>query len=328
MMMTFLVSTALAQQVTVVIDPDLAAKYGIDAEAVRTEAATMVNDQLRLPSQQTFLEEMAAANAMSSKGMGVDYASNPQRFVVGGSFGSSVNGVGASFLRGDGTLPNGGFAVQLSMMAGLNLGFASPDDSFLRRFVLTANGMALKGASGPFDASMNNFGAHLQLKLVRPPHKGVVEWGGLDLTAGYEMSHYHMILTKTLPLNASELTWAATGTFQVDTTSSTVPLELSTNLRLLVFTAFGGVGMDLRGVSSATTDLRLGGPLTVAVQGKKEELGTIDASLQSSGEASSYAPRVFGGVQINILPVKIYGQVNWGLLENSFGGHLGLRVAL
>jgi hypothetical protein len=150
----------------------------------------------------------------------------------------------------------------------------------------------------------------------------------LDLTSGYEQSHYHMALSQTLPLSASDLHWKASGSFDVDTSSATVPVELSTNLRVLVATLYGGVGLDIRGQSKATTDAELGGPLTVSFENTEQNLGTVTASLRSTGYAEAYAPRLFGGVQLNILMVKVYGHVNWGVAENSFGGHLGVRVSL
>ena len=120
--MMWWIGAAMAQQVTVTVDPEVAQQVGIDPTEVQQQVSERISGAFRLPDQTEFLRQMADANAMASKGMGVDYATNPQRFVVGASFGSAVNGVGATFLRGTDTLPEGGFSVQLSAMGALNLG--------------------------------------------------------------------------------------------------------------------------------------------------------------------------------------------------------------
>jgi hypothetical protein len=324
-----LFSLALAQQVRVQVDPQLAAQAGVDSSEVQQAISDKVDGTLHIDGHENFLIQMANANAMSTKGMGVDYASNPQRFVVGASFGSSESGIAPSLTWGPEQLPRGGYSVQLSLMAALNLGFLSGDESVLRRFVLSVNGMALKAQTGVFAAEMQNLGAHLQFKIIRPPHKGIVEWGGLDMTSGYELSNYHLQLSKTMPVEAEGLHWDAAGQFALESSASTVPIELSTNVRLSVVGIYGGLGYDLRlGGSRATTDLSLGGPLALRYQGKEQQLGRVDASMVTHGLAATNAARVFGGVQANIFMVKVYGQVNWGPLDQSFGGHLGLRVAL
>ena len=326
--MLFLLSHALAQNITVTIDEDLARQAGVDPAEIEDQMSTLGDGALKISEQQDFLREMANASALVTKGMGVDYASNPQSFVFGGSFGTSVSGVGASFVRGEQTLPEGGYAVQVSGMAGLNLGFTATEDSFARRIVLYVNGMALKGASGEFDANFYNAGAHLQLKLIRPPHKGIVEWGGLDLTGGYELSRYYLELGKTLNIASDPVRWEATGTANIEAMTTTIPIELSTNLRVFVVTAFAGAGLDIRQGGRAGSSIALGGPLYVEVNGQEQQLGTVEANVDMSGAPDYLAPRVFGGAQVNILFLKVYGQVNYGVLDESFGGHIGLRVAI
>jgi hypothetical protein len=50
--------------------------------------------------------------------------------------------------------------------------------------------------------------------------------------------------------------------------------------------------------------------------------------MDFSGTPDAYAPRLFGGAQLNVLFFKVYGQLNVGLTDESFGGHLGVRVAI
>ncbi len=320
-------AVAHAQEINVAIDPALAQAAGLDAAAIERQIHDAAEGQLKLDAPKDFLNQMAAANAWATKGMGVDYASNPQRFVVGGSFGTAVNGVGFEFIRGQDTLPTGGFALQVTGMAGLNLGIAASDDSFLRRVVVYANGMYFKGAAGPFDAEFYNLGGHVQIKLIRPPHKGVVEWGGLDASAGYELSSYNLLLSQSLPIAVEGLRWDATGSFNVKALSHTVPIELSTNLRVFVVSAYAGLGLDLRRGVTASGEMALEGPVYAAFGQQETKVGTVSASLGTEGSAVGYAPRGFVGAQINVLLVKVYGQLNVGL-DDTYGGQIGVRVAL
>ena len=318
---------AWAQEVVVHVDPELAAQTGVDSAEVERQIKAASGGQFKLDAPRTFLEQTAAANAFATKGMGVDYASNPQRFVVGGSFGSAVQGAGLTFVRGKESLPEAGFALQAAVMAGLNLGFLSPDESLLRRFVVSVNGMYVGGKTGPFEADLYNLGGHLQIKLIRPPHEGVVEWGGLDVTTGYELSSYALHLSQALSVDAEGLRWDADGNFDVVSKSETIPIELSTNVRVLVLSAYVGIAGDLRRSAYATGDISLAGPLWFTGGGQEQEIGTVDATLGTRGEALGFVPRGFVGAQINILPVKLYGHLNLGL-DDTYGGHVGLRVAL
>ena len=61
--------------------------------------------------------------------------------------------------------------------------------------------------------------------------------------------------------------------------------------------------------------------------GTTVNLGRVDLSYDGTGSADGITPRVFGGVQANILMFKLYGQLNVGF-NDTFGGHTGLRVVL
>lgn len=318
---------AQAQDVTVAIDPDLAQQAGVDPTEVEQQIHDATSGQLKLDEPQAFLEQMAAANAFATKGMGVDYATNPQRFFVGGAFGTAVNGAGFTFVRGEETLPTGGFALQASANAGLNLGFMSKDESFLRRIVVSANGLWYAGAAPPFEAEFFNLGGHIQLKLIRPSHKGVVEWGGLDVTSGYELSSYRLSLSESLPVETTGLRWDASGDLDITASSGSIPIELSTNLRVFVVSAYIGGALDIRTAAVANGTMSLGGPLTFTGAGQDQPLGTVNASLALEGHATEYVPRAFAGVQVNIVWLKVYGHVNVGF-DDTYAGHLGVRVAL
>ena len=322
-----LVSPAAAQQFSVTINEDIANQAGVDPDDVRTALEGEVPGELHLGDEmQDYLVQMAEAAVLSTKGMGVDYASNPQSFMFGASVGSAVNGAGAQFGRGDATVTEGGFAFQTTAMAGLNLGaFSKNEKSFGRRFVLYGNGMMLEQQGDPFDAVLINYGAHLQAQLIRPRISGIAEWGGLAVTSGYQYASYKLELAYPLPMSTQGFTWNADGTYTISANTMSVPLEVSTNLRLLFLTVYGGVGQDLWSQGTSQGTVELAGPITTEVNGQEYRLGRASVSMDETATTDLLLPRAFVGVQIDALWLKLYGHLNADL-NGGFGGHLGARM--
>ena len=289
-----------------------------------------IGDDLMLGDQTGFMSSMADAAAISAKGMGVDYATNFKRFIVGGSLGSGVDAAGAQFGKGGDLLPEAGFAFQVSAMAGVNLGWACDEKCFADRIRIYINGMSLNTSGDPFSGSLTNVGAHLQLRVFRGINAKVIRWGGIDITSGYELMEYALLLSKDLPVATNsgdaDLTWNATGSYTISANTTSIPIEVSTNLRVLMFTAFAGAGLDLT-QGGADSEIKLQGPISASAMGQEGELGSARISYAGSGTPSAQVPRFFAGLQVSALPVKLYGQINVGL-NNSFGGHLGLRFAM
>lgn len=333
MILSLFGSVALAQQVSININPELAEQAGLDPVAVEDKLDQALDEDLHLVDMSPFMSEMANAAVLSTKGMGVDYATNPQRFVVGASVGSAVSGDGVRFGRGSEGVPASGFAFQVSGMAGVNLGLLADDDSFARRFMLYANGMALTTGLDPFRGSFLHYGAHAQVQLVRPGgRRGLFEWGGLALTTGYEYAAYTLTLSQALPVETDALTWDATGTYTVEAAAASIPVELSSNIRLSVVTVYGGAAFDINQGSSATSLVSLGGDVVASGGSQQLTIGDATVSAGASGQGDLYFPRGFLGVQVNILPVKLYGHVNaasdLAFQRLNFGGNVGIRVAI
>jgi hypothetical protein len=323
---------ALAQDLTLDVDPDKASLLGIDVASMEKELETQAGEALNLADPQTFVDSMANAGAIASKGMGVDYASNMKAFVIGGGFGSSVHSSGFRFSRSGDPLPPGGFAFMISVMAGVNLGVLDGGaDTFLDRIRIYANGMSVQVPNDrEFGGSMYNVGVHGQLKIVPEAGNKLTEWGGLDLTAGWERSQYALQLTRALPITAPldgpEITWTADGVYDITATTDSIPLEVSTNMRVAIVTVFAGGGVDIN-TSTSTSAASLSGPLDATYQGQSERLGTATLTVGYDGVGDAIVPRAFGGVQVGLSLLKIYGHLNAGL-NGTVGGHLGARVAL
>jgi hypothetical protein len=325
--MTLLLGLSFAQEITFDFDDASMQQAGLDPDDVESALGGSLSTDLHLADQFDYLQDMAIAAALSSHGMGVDYGSNPQKFVIGGSVGSAVSGAGAQFGRGDEILPEGGFAFQVSAMAGVNLGALAEDDSFFRRFVVYGNGMALDTRNENFEGRLENYGGHLQVQLVKPRIGKLAEWGGLAVTGGYEASNYSMILTSEIPLSEGDLTWNARGTYDISATSWSVPVEVSTNVRLAMLTLYAGVGQDFAARTRVDSGIAMTGPVTTQFQGNEVTIANLHVGHTDTVSSVDLLPRGFAGVQMNLFMVKAYGHLN-ATLDGGFGGNVGLRVAL
>lgn len=315
------VSRAAAQDLTVTFDADAPS----EASALAGDLSAAAGDALKLDGVDAFLADMADAGAISQKGMGADYSGAMQKFAVGGAVGTGVHGVGLTFGNGDEDLPEGGFATQVTLMAGLNFGLFSDGEGVWKHLRLYANGMYAPLPSGsPFDGTMYNAGAHLQVGgLGRVAKDGPVSWGGIDVTGGVERTDYRLGLGQALAVDAgSGLTWDADGRFDVEVKADSVPIELSTSFRVLVASAFLGAGYDLVD-SVAVVDASLQGP--VVFDG--DSVGAASVTLFDEAPGAAGRGRLFAGAQVALWLVKVYGQLNVGL-DDSYGGHLGARVVL
>jgi hypothetical protein len=333
-------AVAQAQTVNVEIDQAKAAALGLDPDAMQSELEGVIADQLYTDDNGWYMEKYANASAMAIKGMGVDYASNPKTFVLGVSVGPAVSGVPFSLSRGPESLPEGGFALMIAAHGGVNLGVLDGGkDTALDHVLVYVSGMSISPpANREFKASLYNVGAHLQVSVGSPVKAGgVVEWGGIAFTGGYELSAYQLSLQQELPISKevdagngvvsapATLTWTANGTYDLGATASTIPLEVSTNLKIAVVTPFVGAGFDIN-AADATSNAGLTGPISAKAAGQTEDIGSASVTLAGTGSAEPFVPRLFGGVQLGLSLFKIYGQLNYGFNE-TYGAHVGLRLA-
>jgi len=319
-----------AQGMNITIDEDVAQQLGLDAADLETSMGGAIQDELHLGSPGEFLGAMAQASALATKGMGVDYASNFEHLVFGGSVGSGVSEAGATFNRGGQEMPSYGFSFQVSGMAGLSMGILSGGEGFPSRIRLFVNGMAMSTGGDSFKGHLANVGGHLQFALVKPTEGQALTWGGLAFTGGYEHAQYRLELQQAMPISAPssgvDVSWDATGSYVMKAATDSIPLELSTNLHLLMFTAFVGGAYDLNS-GVATNAIELDGDIEADALGETTRVGHATvSSIEQAGPVAGF-PRLFGGLQADIFMVKAYGQLNMGLQE-GFGGHVGVRVAL
>jgi hypothetical protein len=109
---------------------------------------------------------------------------------------------------------------------------ASKKKAMGKRFRLYGNGLYMPLPGGKaFGGTMYNFGAHLQIKVIRGVDAKVTEWGGIDITSGFEYSGYQLNLKRELPLEAplddGDITWTANGDYGLSASATSIPIEVS-----------------------------------------------------------------------------------------------------
>jgi hypothetical protein len=309
-----------------------ASQLGLDVPAFETQLRDEIQEALGIAEVQRSLRAFANATSLSHRGLGVDYASNS----TGGIFG--IAGSVSFSTELDGELVAAGGAPNAAIMAGLNL-------ARWNRPALTAyvNGFSYNATYERFRGRLTSVGAHLQYKLFTPTRgtkRLVAQWGGLDLTTGLELTRWRVALGGELSTDllsigdpatgpSTNVRTRLTGTAEVATKTTTVPLEITTNVRLLYFVSlYAGLGVDLQ-VGSTSIDLGASGALTGTRPdtGEEEMIGRV-AVTGSGSEGPPGAPlRVVLGTQANLWRLKVFGQLTVQS-EGAVTLALGTRLVL
>jgi hypothetical protein len=260
--------------------------------------------------------------------MGVDYASEATYFEVGGAT-SFALGMDRTYQPGNTNgFPIQGVGLNASVMGGVSLGFLGIP------VMVFGNGMHVPTQRyGDMSGSLDNWGVHAQLRLFGPSRgmsglKMLVRWGGIAVTTGFDYSHMHLGLTHDVLSNFNipngvsvDVTGSATGQarFNVDMTTKSIPLELTTSLRLLtLLTVYGGMGFDFQLGGGSAVDLALdasmlghipANPLTGG-QASNPDLGTAQIHAVANVDPSAAKIRGILGLQVNLFMVRLFTQVN------------------
>ncbi len=295
-----------------------------------------VNSNLPEADQSNYLQGMANSSVISQKGLGASYGTNIEFIEVGftGALGADLgNNSTGDLIGGD---------VDYNQVRGIGIGGAVS---------LGLKGSLFGSKFGPFDMSRTSFygyflnmdppdtdglggettslGFHVQYKIIPEVSlgPGLLSWGGVDFTFGFERASMSLQFIETLNETVSESGATASFTGQAtvgaDVTTYTIPFELSTNARLFyVFSTFAGLGADLsfgkaKSIATLTGDVSVTGG------------GTGDAQLDLGTEESpdTFAFRGFIGIQANLTALNTFLLVNKGFTNGTLGLALGVRLA-
>lgn len=330
------------------------ATYGGKVSALLSKIA----DRYQLSSLDSVTKGASTAQSLATMGAGSTYATGNYTLLVGGGAGVAANGVDQSLtdianklsdIGGD-TLPKFGIGAQVSALVGLNLGtlrtprYLGPLE--LNRMTVLANFFSISSnAVSGLAASATVAGLHAQYQLRRPARFGWLMYGEFLLTTGFDYSRLALAYDSTTGAKAMtpvtvgsgtaadpQLTWSPGGTIALASGSGTIPVELSTSVRLLYFLSlYVGGGADFN-IGKASTDINLSGTVSGSNGGASSNIGTGSLTVSKSATPQFASGRGFAGIQINLIPGRT-GNILGLFVQasaTSIGGfavQTGLRMA-
>jgi hypothetical protein len=312
-------AAAYAQSaVTVTLSPTgqaAATAAGYSSADFASAIKTQVDNAYQTNNVQGFLRSFTDATGFSQRGLGVDYVSVPNSFIVGIAANAAV--ASDSLLTSDQRPTSGGAAVNFGAMIGMNLGTFD-----LKRWTVYANGFYQTASTDRLTGTLISAGAHLQYKLLQAEEGGgsaaLVRWIGLDVTGGVEYTNWNLGANDGGVKNnfdipamgtgiSESVTLTSSGAFNLKTNAVTVPVEVTTGLRIaLIASIFIGAGVDFT-YGKTTVDANLNGDMT---DQNGTNLGTVNITANGSNTGSPASGRVLAGVQLNLWKLKIFVQGN------------------
>jgi hypothetical protein len=317
-----------------------AAGIGMTPDQLASQLVGQVDGLFQTANIGSFLHDFQNAQSFSSKGLGVDYASEATLVEAGAtlSFASSVDkAYKPSGSYADPPIKGGG--ANFSLMGGVGMGIVGFDP-----LMVFGNWFKGQASVGSLDGSYHNWGMHGQLRLLGPSRKMsalkmLVRWGGIAITSGVDYSH--LSLHAQRPINSTfnvvpgapvTVTNAGNMQFTIDQTTWSVPLEVTTSLRLLsLVTIYGGLGMDFQ--MGGGSDLKINMLANLSGKYGTQTYGNLgSATINATGHVSPSPARLRDiiGLQLGILDmIRFFVQVNVSnsnpMLTSVAGG---LRLAI
>lgn len=183
-------------------------------------------------------------------------------------------------------------------------------------------------------------GAHLQYKMLAPDDnwkRFAIQWGGFDLTTGFEVVRWDASLDGRLS-TGFEVKDAMTGTtagmaaslgghFGLSSETTTLPIEITTKLRLLYLaTVYLGVGTAIQ-LGSSTIDAGVDGEITRTRGGVSETVAAIRVAAAGTQGPSAIRNHALLGVQANLWRIALFAQATVEPFDRVSVA-LGLRIVL
>jgi len=313
---TLLVPAVASAEATVTITLSqegqaFAAALGKTPAELAAELKQKVDDAYQTANVDGFLRAFTDATAFSQRGIGVDYAAHPENIIFGiaGNVAAASDSVVEAQER-----PTAGATVNFAAMVGVNL--ASMD---LPRLTLFGNGFYQGASTDKLNGTITSVGAHAQYRIISPQvDKGaavIARWLGLDLTAGVEYTRWKLGATNiknTYQLagdggQSATVNVDSTGNFDLATNAVTVPVELTTGVRLAyIASLYIGAGFDFTVGKSEVTGNLNGDILSEG----GDNIGTVALTANGSSSGSPAAGRILAGAQLNLWKLKVFVQGN------------------
>jgi hypothetical protein len=302
-------------------------------EQLISELQTSVNENFPAVETGQYTKGMANSAAMASTGTASTYGASFKYGLVGGSVALGVDLGEGNKLSDFDAKKVAGFAIQSAVVLGFTPGAVTsgqwgPIDPARLRVYLSF--LSMDQTQDEADVSFTSMGLVGQYRLIEERSLGlsVLKWNGVDVSSGFRIAKNKFSFTQTLPSFAQTSTGvtatvaAAPATIGADVNVFSVPVEVSTSVRLLyILNFFGGLGGDFNfGSSKAISDYST----TINVSPDGTATGELD--LGGNTSPTPWNLRAFGGLGLEFA----IGQLNLGigksLTAGAWSANLGLNL--
>lgn len=349
LMLALLLTSSVSNAQLLKVDLTCAGAYASVCDDLETQFQNEINGQ-DVPDAPigAFADQMANAISVSTSGQGSDYANLFDIFVVG------VNpiAIGAEIDLNDvDNAQSAGIALSPSMTVGVNLdvlpidkiaGVELKDFDLFFSYFSQKNDKMIDEDGTTVGGEISNFATHIRYKWV--PEKsvlgGLFKWNGVQLHTGYRFAKNKLSASYDLgtvdPVSIDPdgaggapsidlgLTNAIT-TASIESSSHTIPVEISTAARALyLFTFYTGLGFDYNLKSESEIDVTASGNVSTS---DGQVSGTIVSNQGADGEGSATNFRGFFGLQANLWALKIGAQVQKSLSNDTLAFNVGAKIA-
>lgn len=327
-----------ASAITITVDNLVCSNSGAyttaNCNALKAEVEKDLQADLPDVSIDKYGTGVANATGFAMKGQGSDYAENFKYFVFKPSFGVAMDG--------DIDKPENASGVGLggALTVGLNLDLLPVDKigpvemKDLDLFVsFMSYDVDETSDDTTFAGDLSSFGVYARYRFMEgkdilPGY--MLEWGGIHLHTGFQRNKMGIKLTQSFK-DQTVTSGAVSGSFNnasavfdLDSTVTSIPVEVSTYIRALyVFTLYTGAGFDYN-IGSADASLTASGK----VQAANASDFSVDISAAESGKGDAKATnfRGFLGMQFNVPFVRLYVHVNKGFGSDLIGANFGAKI--
>jgi len=300
---------------------DVAQQIGTSGPALAADAKGKIDALFELSGLPQLLRSFADTGSFAARGLGVAYQPDPGDRI----FGVVVGGAIASNAELTSDRPLSATVLDYALFGGLNLAHWNHP-----RWTLFGNGSYAASTIRALAGNLITAGAHVQYQLVPFTPPSAARWTGVAITTGLEYARWsvglastyetHVVVTGSADRASIHLSNA--GTLEVLAQTATVPLEVSTGVRLAeIVGLYTGAGMAVT-TGSSTIEAVL--DTTMSVNASRMTIGTAHVTASETASPSTWAAHAFAGLELRAGFIHVYAQ--GAMATDVRGVALGVRA--
>jgi hypothetical protein len=301
----------------------LAQRLGLSVPDLIAQYEAKIDELYKVTGLPGLLTSFGNTASFAQRGLGVDYDTDTGDILVG----FTAAGVHGDVAIGTTNELLGGSVLNYQLMTGVNLARWNHP-----RWTVFGNGFYKTTHIRGLVGHLLTLGSHVQYQAVPRTQPSSARWTGVAVTTGLEHSRWTIGTESSIESHftahgtSEDITihMSSTGTLDVLSSITTIPVEVSTGVRLgSIVVAYAGGGVDLTlGTSSVTAQL----DSVLSYTGDQIPVG--NAVIVGSGEngPSTLTVHAIGGLAIHTRHVRVIMQ---GMIApGELGVNLGLRAAI